>query len=106
MGELGTEVEMPAIPEAALASAESEASEPLPALDTQLIPTEVELQVTADKPKLRFAEDILGPKPAKPGAKPRRKKKKSTYDREGAEERVRPLKQRRGLEILEGEEDY
>jgi len=106
--ELPTEIpeEMPVIQEPALVSAESEAAEPLPAPDTQFILPEVEPQVTADKPQLRFGEDILIPKPAKPGAKSRKKKKKGTYGREVAEDGVKLRKQRRGVEIVEEEEEY
>ena len=67
-------VEIPAVPEPALVSAGGEAAEPLPA---QFIPLEVEPQVKAEKPELRFAEDILPPRPPKPGAKVRKKKKKA-----------------------------
>jgi len=98
--------EMPVTQEPALVSAESEAAEPLPAPDTQFILPEVEPQVTADKPQLRFGEDILIPKPAKPGAKSRKKKKKGTYGREVAEDGVKLRKQRRGVEIVEEEEEY
>jgi len=107
--ELPTEIpeEIPAAPEPVLVSAESEEAEPLPALDTQLTPSEVEPQVTADRPQLRFAEDILAPRPPKPGAKPRKKKKKkSTYDREATEDGVRLKKQRRSVQIIEEEEEY
>jgi len=88
------------------AGAVEEVGEPLPPLDTQFIPPEVEPQVTADKPQLRFAEDILVSRPPKPGAKPRKKKRKSTYEREGTEDGVRVKKQRRGLEIIDEEEEY
>ena len=97
--------EIPPVPESALVSAESEAVEPLPALDTQLIPPEVAPPVTADKSQLRFAEDILAPRPVKTGAKSRKKKKKGTYGREVAEDGVRLKKQRRGVEIVGEEEE-
>ena len=98
--------EIPAVPEPALVSAKSETTEPLPVLDTQFIPPEVELQVKVDKPELRFAEDILLHRPAKTGAKPKKKKKKGAYDREGAEDGVKLRKQHRGLEIFEEEGEY
>jgi len=98
--------EIPPVLEPVAVSAESEAAEPLPSLETRFIPTEVESPVMADKPQLRFAEDILAPKSAKPGVKPRKKKKKGTYDREGAEDSVGSRKQRRGVEVLDEEEEY
>ncbi len=99
------EAEIPSSAEPALAPAESEAAEPLPALDTQLVPPEVEPQAVETKPQLRFAEDILAPKQAKPSAKPRKKKKKGAYDRESAVDGVKLRKQRRGVEIPEEEDD-
>lgn len=100
------QAEVPAVLEPALVSAESGVAEPLPALDTQFIPAEVELQVKVDKPEIRFAEDILPPRPPKPGAKSKKKKKKATHEREGAEDGARSRKQRRGVEIFEEEEEY
>jgi len=106
--------EIPAIPEpvslptesevAEPLPAESEMGEPLPALDTHFIPFEP--QVATGKPQLRFAEDILPAKPAKPGTKSRKRKKKSAYDRETAEDGIRLRKQRRGVEIIDEEEEY
>jgi len=101
-------VEIPPVPEPTPVAAENEVSELLPAPDTQFIPPEVEPQATADKPQLRFGEDILIPRtgPAKPEAKSRKKKKKGTYEKEKAEDGVKLRKQRRNLEIPEGDEEY
>jgi len=101
--ELPTEI--PPVPEEVLVSAESEAAEPLPAVDTPFIPPEVEPQAVADRPQLRFAEDILAPRPAKPGVKPRKKKKKSTYEKEGTVDGLKLRKRRHDAEIPEEEED-
>ena len=68
----------------------------------------VETKVTADKPQLRFAEDIAVPGKAKPGVKSR-KKKKGPHGKEEAEDGIRLKKRRRGLEIYdesESEEEY
>jgi len=83
-----------------------EVAEPLP-LDTTLVPPEtlLEPQAPLEKPQIRFAEDVLRSGPAKPVAKPRRKKKKSTYER-GADDGIKLKKRRRGSEIVDeqGEE--
>ena len=92
--------------EPVLAPAEAEEAEPLPALDTTPIPPLVsfEPQLTAEKPQLRFGEDILVSVPTKPEAKPR-KKKKGTKDRTG-EDGIRLKKRRRELEIPTDDEEY
>ncbi|MFC2013384.1 transcription termination factor NusA [Chloroflexota bacterium] len=102
--ELDTEI--PAVPEPASVLAEGEAAETLPAPDTEVIIPVVEPPVTADVPELRFAEDILAPRPAKPGTKQRKKKKKTTPDRETAVDGVKIKKQRRSVDVLEEEEEY
>ena len=81
-------------------------AEPLLALDTEFIPPQVsfEPKVTAEKPKVRFAEDILAPMPTKPGAKSK-KKKKSTPGREDADG-IRRRKQRHEIEIPAEEDEY
>jgi len=104
-------VETPAVAEPALVSpetAEEEAIEPLPTLDTKFVPPEVPFrpEVTVEKPELRFAEDILAPVPAKPGAKSRKKKKKGAQDKERGEESIRLKKLRQVPEIPEDDEDY
>jgi len=57
------------------------------------------------KPQLRFAEDIMAPRPAKTAAKTSRtkKKKKGTYTKEG-EDAVKPRKGRRDFGTEEEEE--
>ncbi len=98
--------ELPAIEEPALALAEA-AAEPLPTLDTTLIPPEpfLEPQAILERPQLRFAEDVLVSGPTKPVAKLKKKKKKGTHDR-SADDGIRLRKQRREPEILDeqGEE--
>ncbi len=97
---VGEEVpaEMPAVLEPALASVET--AEPLPALDTTFVPPPAEVE----KPRLRFAEDILAPKPTKPQAKSRKKKKKQGRERE--ENGVGIKKPRRETDISIDEEEY
>ena len=82
------------------AEAVGEAAEALPAVGAILIPS----QVTAKKPQLRFAEDILVSGPAKPEAKSRKRKKKSPQGREGAEDGIRLKRRRREPEISIDEE--
>ena len=103
--------EIPPILESALVSAEApagEVAEPLSPLDTTFAPSGVpfEPQVTVDKPQLRFAEDILVSKPTKPGAKPRKRKKKGAQGRESAEDGIKLRKMRRLPEIAEADEEY
>jgi N utilization substance protein A len=102
---------IPSVVEPALAPEEE--AEPLPALDTAFVssPASVEVPVSAEKPRLRFAEDILGTGPAKPQTKSKRKKKQSTQGKEGKEDEAGIKRSRRGLEIPaddddEGEEEY
>jgi len=94
--------EMPVLVSAEAPASEAlveEAAEPIP-----FIPPEV--SVEAEKPQLRFAEDILVRAPTKPGAKPRKKKKKGDREKEHAEGDVRPRKLRRELEITGEDEEY
>ncbi len=98
--------ELPAIEEEALAPEKTGAeAEPVPVLDTTLIPPEpfLEPQVTLEKPQLRFAEDVLVSGPTKPVAKSRKKKKKGAYER-GADDGIRLKKQRRETGILDEDE--
>jgi len=103
---VGEEVpaEMPAVLEPALASAET--AEPLSALDTAFVPPPASFEppVEAEKPRLRFAEDILAPRPTKPQAKSRKKKKKQ--GRESEEDGVGIKKPRREPDISIDEEEY
>ena len=93
--------EIPAIPELALVSAEA------PAADTTFTPSGVPFkpQVTVGKPKIRFAEDILISAPPKPGAKPKKRKKKGAQGKEGAEDGIRLKRTRRVPEIVENDEE-
>ena len=70
-------------------------------------PTPLEQQVTEKKPQLRFAEDILVPAPIKPEAKSRKKKKKGTQGKGGAEDGIRLKKLRRESRVsADDEEEY
>jgi len=98
--------ETPATAEPALAPAEA-AGEPLPPLDTEFMPPQVSLEpkVAAEKPRVRFAEDITVPGPTKPVPKSR-KKKKGTTAREETGDGIKRRKQHRELEIPIDEEEY
>jgi N utilization substance protein A len=92
--------------EPVLVPAEAEEAEPSPTLDTTPTPPPVsfEPQLTAEKPQLRFAEDISASISPKPEAKPK-KKRKSTKDRT-AEDGIKLKKRRRALEIPMDDEEY
>ena len=98
--------ETPAVAEPALASTEV-AGEPLPPLDTEFVPPKVSLKpkVAAEKPRVRFAEDILVPGPTKPVPKSR-KKKKGVPAKEGTGESIKRRKRRMEPEISLDEEEY
>ncbi len=57
------------------------------------------------KPELRFAEDILGPRPDKPTDKAKKKKKKGVSAKEGAEDGIRIKTRRRGADLLGEDEE-
>ncbi|TET17011.1 MAG: transcription termination/antitermination protein NusA [Dehalococcoidia bacterium] len=101
--------EVPTVVESALVSEEAaeEAAEPVPALDTTFTPPPVsfEPQVTTEKAQIRFAEDIAVPPPIKPGAKSRKRKKKSVQAKGSAEDGIRIKKLRRVSETLETDEE-
>lgn len=104
-----------AAPEEALMPEEAEAEpepEPEPVLETELAPPETILKppvgVGAEKaaPKLRFAEDVLGPGPAKSVSKSKKKKKKGAAER-SADDGARGRRQRREREDFDEErEEY
>jgi N utilization substance protein A len=79
----------------------AEAVEPLPALDTTLVPPAVAFEppVMPEKTELRFAEDTMMPEPPKPAAQSRKKKKKSGRDKDSIEDGVKLRKRRRRVEI-------
>ncbi len=80
----------------------------LPALDASPVSPPVSFEPpTADKPQLRFAEDILTLAPTKPQTKVKKKKKKGPLGREVEEERAKGRKPRREREMfIEDEEEY
>jgi len=98
--------------EPALVSAKplEEAAESSPVTDGTFIPPQIpfEPQAAAEKPQVRFAEDILVPEPTKPETKSKKRKGKGTKGRERAEDGIRLKKQRREPEIPidEDEEEY
>ncbi|MFH1926157.1 MAG: transcription termination factor NusA [Chloroflexota bacterium] len=63
-------------------------------------------QVTEEKTEIRFAEDILGPKPDKPADKAKKKRKKVASAREGAEDGIRIKRKRRDTDISGEDEEY
>jgi hypothetical protein len=84
-----------------------EVAEPLPSLDSASIPQEISFEqpTTAEKPQLRFAEEILVAGPSKPGTKSRKKKKKSARGKERAEDSIRSAKPRQAIDFVEDDED-
>ncbi|MFH1169488.1 MAG: transcription termination factor NusA [Chloroflexota bacterium] len=95
--------ELPVEPEAPAA----EAAEPAPEPVEEFVPAEAFFEPQAaveEKPQLRFAEDILAPKPAKVD-KSKKKKKKGAYKKEGPEEGLKLKKARRGVDVSEGEDE-
>lgn len=109
---LGEELipEEPVAPEEALIPEEEAGAEPEPVLETELAPPETILKppvgvgAEAAAPKLRFAEDVLGPGPTKSVSKSKKKKKGATE--RSADDGVRGRRQRRERETFdeEGEE--
>ena len=90
--------------------AAEEGAEPVPVSEEVLIPPQIifEPQVAERKPLLRFAEDIMAPRPAKATAKTSKakKKKKGAYGKESTTDGIKPRKARREPTIEEEEEDY
>ena len=108
---IGKEIipEEPVAPEEALVPEEEVEAEPEPVLETELAPPETILkppvEVGAESAtKLRFAEDVLGPAPAKATSKSRKKKKKGAPER-SADDGTRIRKQRREREVFDEEEE-
>ncbi len=84
-----------------------EAVESAPVPEKEIIPPSVKFEppVAAEKPQLRFAEDIMAPRPAKTADKP--KKKRKAHGKETAEDGIRLKKGRRGgVDITGEDEDY
>ena len=79
-----------------------EKAEPLPVLETAFMPPPAP---PAEGPRIRFAEDVLVSVPTKPEAKPKKKRKKDTHGRKGAEDGINLKKLRREPEIPAGDED-
>lgn len=96
------------VPESREPALAGKAAEPLPALDATSAPPPVAFEPkTAEKPQLRFAEDILAFAPTKPQTKAKKRKKKGSQGREAEEGRVKGRKPRREREIFdEDEEEY
>jgi N utilization substance protein A len=87
-----------------------EVAEAVTASVEALVPPSIILEPPAEevKPQLRFAEDILAPRPVKTAAKaPKaKKKKKGAYVKESAEDGIKLRKSRRGVDIEEDEEYF
>ena len=106
--------EMPDILEPAPVSAEAaekeaaEPTEPLPTAEEVFAqpPVFFESKLTEEKTELRFAEDILAPRPAKPGDKAKEKKRKGTSSKESAEDGIRLKKRRQESEFIDEDEEY
>ncbi|HEY92837.1 MAG TPA: transcription termination/antitermination protein NusA [Dehalococcoidia bacterium] len=105
--ELPTEIPATADSTSVFAESVEEAAEPLPALEE--VPFEPpEPQAAIEKPPIRFAEDILVSVPAKPEAKSKKRKKKSTQGKKTTDDGIRLKKLRRESEIDVdiGDEEY
>jgi len=70
------------------------------------LPVSFESQAPAEKIQIRFAEDILTPAPTKPEAKSRKRKRKDTQVKRGAEDGIKLKKPRREIEIPLDDEEY
>jgi len=101
----GVPAEISASLEPALAG---KVAEPSPGLEAAGVPPPIPLEPsTAEKPQLRFAEDILAFAPTKPQTKAKKRKKKGSQGREADEERVKGRKPRREREVfIDEEEEY
>ncbi len=70
-------------------------------------PVTLEPPLPKEKVELKFAEDITMPTPTKPGAKPKKKKKKGAMGKEKAEDGIRIKKIRRTSQaIADYDEEY
>ena len=98
--------EVPVTMEPFLLPGEEEPAEPSPALETTPVPVAVpfEPETIEEKPQLRFAEDISGPKPIKTDTK-QKKKRKSAQDKT-AEDGIKLKKRRRVQDIPVDDEEY
>jgi len=89
--------------EPALVSAKplEEEAEPSAAADDTSIPPQIppEPQAPAKKSQVRFAEDIMVPRSAKPETKSKKGKKKGTKGKDRAEDGIRLKRKRRGADI-------
>ncbi len=98
------------LPEEALEAKEPSlvsAEETMPLAVIEVRATPAVAPKTTEKPRVRFAEDILRPDLLKSTGKPKKKKmkKKGTRSKDSAEDGIRLKKQRRGLEIDDDEEE-
>jgi len=98
-------VEEPAVEEAEEGAAEEEPEEEE---EVVLAPPIALKQEDDEKPQLRFAEDIMVPRRARPTSKTgkTKKKKKGGYAKDTSEDGVKVRKGRRDYEIMEDEEDF
>jgi N utilization substance protein A len=99
------------VPEEALVPEEETKveAEPEPVLETELAPPETILKPPVEvgaeaSPKLRFAEDVLGPAPTKATSKSKKKKKKGATER-SADDGVRG-RRRHEREVFDEEDEY
>ncbi len=95
------------VEELSLISTEAEAEaapEPVPVAEIISPVVSPEPEVAAEKPQVRFAEDILVPGPAK--SVPKSRKKKKGTPGKGDTEGIRRRKHRRQIEISTDDEEY
>ncbi|MFH1639696.1 MAG: transcription termination factor NusA [Chloroflexota bacterium] len=109
--EVTTEEELPVIQEPVLVSSKAEEvviQPPLPAQEPEVI-EEIPFEPRMAPPvkgQIRFAEDIMAPRPPKPGAKSKKMKKKGSRSRSAAGDDFRAKPPRRGQGNHGGTEDY
>jgi N utilization substance protein A len=97
---------VPSVEKSAAEAEEEPEGEPIPALETELIPPQItfEPEVSAEKRHVRFAEDIIVSGAAKPVSKSK-KKKKGTAVKEDVEG-IRRRKHRRQIDFSLDDEEY
>jgi N utilization substance protein A len=103
------EAALPAIEEPTLAPVAAEEAEETREEAELPSPITLEPPPTKKKADLKFAEDISIPTPVKPGAKPKKKKKKGTTGKEKAEDGIKIKKLRRVSQAVadyEEDEEY
>jgi len=69
-------------------------------------PLSADIEIPVERPKVRFAEDILGPNLGRVEAKQKKKKKKGPPGKETGEDGIRLKKRQKGVEIPSDDEEF